>query len=165
MEKGNITLNRGKVIPKKVKSSINKFPVYSSSIQNDGLMGYDSEYMFDEELVTWSIDGGGNFFYRKKHKYSITNVSGYMRLNMNLFVYGFVSEVLKYQHSKRKFDYQSKALSSVIKSLYELPNVSLDFQLQVWNTLNSVNESIIKHEKIKQTYINFKTYMLAVLFV
>jgi len=36
--------------------------------------------MFDEALVTWSVDGGGKFFYRPKSKYSITNVSGFLRV-------------------------------------------------------------------------------------
>ena len=44
--------------------------------------------MFDEELISWSVDGGGNFFYRSKHKYSLTNVSGYIRVldkNINFY--------------------------------------------------------------------------------
>jgi type I restriction enzyme S subunit len=165
IDKGKVTLNRGNIIPKKDKSTINKFPVYSSSVLNDGLMGYNSEYMFNEELITWSIDGGGNFFYRKKHKYSITNVSGYMRLDNNVFVYGFISEMLKHQHYKKKFDYQSKAHPSVIKNLYELPLVSLDYQLHSWENLNNINELLLKHEKIKENYINLKLYMSSVLFV
>ena len=165
IEKGKVTLNRGNIIPKKDKSIINKFPVYSSSVQNDGLMGYDSKYMFDEELITWSIDGGGDFFYRSKHKYSITNVSGYMRLDNNMFVYGFISEMLKYQHSKKKFDYQSKAHPSVIKNLYELPLVSLNYQLHAWENLNIINRLLFMHEKIKENFISLKIYMLSTLFM
>ena len=53
-----IVLNRGNIIPK----SDGIYPVYSSSVKNNGLMGYANNYMFNEELITWSIDGGGDFF-------------------------------------------------------------------------------------------------------
>lgn len=54
-------LNRGNIIPKHAKSDLYQYPVYSSSTKNNGLMGYNDSYMFDKELITWSIDGGGNF--------------------------------------------------------------------------------------------------------
>ena len=121
IQKGIVRLNRGNIIPKHQKDNIYKYPVYSSSTQNNGLMGYNDTYMFDKELITWSIDGGGNFFYRKKHKFNVTNVCGIMQVDENIYSYRFIAEMLTYQHSKMKFDYQSKAHPSVISSLYSLP--------------------------------------------
>ena len=117
----DIKLKRGKVIPKHKKNLKYIYPVYSSSITNSGLMGYSDSYMFNQELITWSIDGGGNFFYRKKHKFNITNVSGYMILNENLFNYQFIVQSLIWQHEKLKFDYQTKAHPSVCL-LYTSPS-------------------------------------------
>ena len=106
IQKGIVRLNRGNIIPKHQKDNIYKYPVYSSSTQNNGLMGYNDTYMFDKELITWSIDGGGNFFYRKKHKFNVTNVCGIMQVDENIYSYRFIAEMLTYQHSKMKFDYQ-----------------------------------------------------------
>ena len=130
---GTVNLKRGNIIPKHEYTNTYCYPVYSSSVQNDGLMGYHDSYMFDTELVTWSIDGGGNFFYRPKHKYNITNVSGYILLDETLFNYRFVSEALSWQHSFMVFDYQTKAHPSVILSLYKLPNISLMVQERIAN--------------------------------
>lgn len=121
IQEGVVRLNRGNIIPKRPKDNTYKYPVYSSSTQNNGLMGYNDTYMFDKELITWSIDGGGNFFYRKKHKFNVTNVCGIMQVDENVYSYRFIAEMLTYQHSKMKFDYQSKAHPSVISSLYSLP--------------------------------------------
>ena len=121
IQEGVVRLNRGNIIPKHQKDNTYKYPVYSSSTQNNGLMGYNNTYMFDKELITWSIDGGGNFFYRKKHKFNVTNVCGIMQVDENVYSYRFIAEMLTYQHSKMKFDYQSKAHPSVISSLYSLP--------------------------------------------
>ena len=86
------------------------------------------KYMFDEELITWSIDGGGTFFFRPKHKFSITNVSGYLRAKPNKFNYRFLHSVLHHQHSFLDFDYQIKAHPSVIRELYKIPIVPLSEQ-------------------------------------
>ena len=42
-------------------------------------MGEYSKYMFSENMITWSIDGGGDFFLREGHKFSITNVCGFIK--------------------------------------------------------------------------------------
>ena len=101
-----IQLYRGNVISKDdIKLFPGDYPIYSSSVINDGTMGFYGKYMFDEELITWSIDGGGNFFYRPKHKFSVTNVSGYMRIKkQNMLTYKFLSEQLQYLTQKYKFD-------------------------------------------------------------
>ena len=62
-----ITLGRGNIISKiDIRNNPGKYPIYSSSSQNNGEMGKYGKYMFDEEMITWSVDGGGNFFYRPK---------------------------------------------------------------------------------------------------
>ena len=61
VQRGEIALNRGNVIPKFGFSKEFCYPVYSSSIQNNGLMGYYNSYMFDRPLISWSIDAGETF--------------------------------------------------------------------------------------------------------
>ena len=110
-------------------------------------MGRYGKFMFDEEMVTWSVDGGGTFFYRPRHKFSVTNVSGYMRANQEKFDYKFLHSVLDYQHSFLNFDYQSKAHPSVIRELYEIPIPPLPEQKKIASILTSVDKVIENTQK------------------
>ena len=133
---GWVELSRGKVISKKdIESNKGEYPIYSSSVKNNGLMGAYGDYMFDEELISWSVDGGGNFFYRPKHKFSITNVSGYMKVDTNTLNYQFLASQLQLLHARLEFDYQSKAHPSVIRKLYILEIPSLNEQEKIAQVL------------------------------
>ena len=162
---GDICLKRGNVIPKHEHTDIFCYPVYSSSVQNGGLMGYNNTYMFNTELVTWSIDGGGNFFYRHKHKFNVTNVSGYMQLNEAKYNYRFVSEILLWQHSFMVFDYQTKAHPSVIRSIYKLPDVSLAEQELIANIFRLLDVKLQNEMTILKQYQQQKQYLLCQMFI
>ena len=165
IQEGIVRLNRGNIIPKHQKDNAYKYPVYSSSTQNNGLMGYNDTYMFDKELITWSIDGGGNFFYRKKHKFNVTNVCGILQVDENVYSYRFIAEMLTYQHSKMKFDYQSKAHPSVISSLYSLPCLPISEQ----NSYCRLFIALDKKMQIEQCCLNKlkeqKKYLLSKMFI
>ena len=162
---GDICLKRGNIIPKHEHTDIFCYPVYSSSVQNGGLMGYNNTYMFNTELVTWSIDGGGNFFYRHKHKFNVTNVSGYMQLNEAKYNYRFVSEILLWQHSFMVFDYQTKAHPSVIRSIYKLPDVSLAEQELIANIFRLLDVKLQNEMTILKQYQQQKQYLLRQMFI
>jgi type I restriction enzyme S subunit len=127
-------------------------------------MGYSNSFMFCEELISWSIDGGGNFFYRKKHCFNITNVCGYMRL-CKKYDYRFVYEYLNWQFKKMHFDYVSKAHPSVIRTMYYLPNASLEYQCYISNVFSFM----IKRKEIYilelAKILIIKNFLLTKLFV
>lgn len=138
-----IDLSRGNVISKKDMANYpGDYPVYSSSVKKKGLMGSYGKYMFDEELISWSVDGGGDFFHRTKHKFSVTNVSGYMRLKTEFLNYSFVAYQLQYLHGFHFFDYQSKAHPSVIRDLYSLYIPSLQEQQKIATILTNADREI-----------------------
>lgn len=148
-------LGRGNVISKKDMEDIpGEYPIYSSSVKNNGLMGAYGDFMFEEELISWSVDGGGNFFYRPKHKFSITNVSGYIRLDTNKLDYQFIAAQLEFLHSKLKFDYQTKAHPSVIRKMYILAIPTLEEQTKIATVLSTADREIellqTKLEALKQ---------------
>ena len=59
-----VKLGRGNIISKKdIANFPGEYPIYSSAREKNGTFGYYGKYMFDEELITWSIDGGGRLFY------------------------------------------------------------------------------------------------------
>ena len=76
-----IKMGRGNVISKNdILSCPGNYPVYSSSSSNNGEIGRYGKYMFDDERITWSIDGGGKLFYRNNLRYSVTNVCGWLKV-------------------------------------------------------------------------------------
>lgn len=153
-----ISLDRGRVI-----SSVDLakypgvFPVYSSSSQKNGLFGCYDRYDFDEELITWSVDGGGYFFYRPKHKFSVTNVSGVLKINKpELFDYKFLYYNLAFQHASQYYDYSDKAHPSVIKKQYLIPKIDLDEQQKIASILSKLDEAITQTEKLIDKYKKIK---------
>lgn len=150
-----VSLGRGAVISKiSVNACKGDYPIYSSSILNNGLFGYWGNYMFDEEMITWSVDGGGDFFHRKKHRYSVTNVCGYMRVDQSKICYGFLYYQLSLAHSSLVFDYTIKAHPSVVKKLYSVWMPPIHEQIAIYGALNDIDDDIntliIKLAKYKQ---------------
>ena len=147
--KGQVRLGRGQVIS---QVDINEFPgdypIYSSSIHDDGLFGRYARYLFDEELITWSIDGGGNFFYRPKHRFSVTNVCGYMRINTTTIDYRFLAYQLQLLHEAKTYDYQMKAHPSVIRWAYTVALPRIDEQERIAAALSDVDALISSLDKL-----------------
>lgn len=159
---GIISLDRGRVI-----SSIDlanfpgDYPVYSSSAQRNGYFGSYDLFDFDEELITWSVDGGGYFFYRPKHKFSVTNVSGILRiLDSEKYDYKFLYYLLVYQHKNQIFDYVDKAHPSVIKKRYFIPEIDITEQTQIATILSKVDEAIAQTEQLIAKYSRIKTGLM-----
>lgn len=120
-EQGLVQIGRGKVISKQdLAATPGDFPVYSSSGSGAGEFGRYGKFAFDEEMITWSVDGGGHLFYRPRHKFSVTNVGGWIRiLNAEKVSCAYLYEVLTDMHSRVAFDWVSKAHSGVIKKVYD----------------------------------------------
>lgn len=150
IEAGLIKLGRGKVISKKdIAENPGTFPIYSSARLNNGKFGEYCKYMFDKELITWSVDGGGHLFYRPKHKFSVTNVAGILevtdprKLNCK-----FLHYVLSDKHSRLIFDWTKKAHPSVIRRLYkEIPLPPINDQIRIANLLDKVEKLIARRKQ------------------
>lgn len=78
-------LNRGRVMSKEyLIENKGNYPVFSSQTANNGMIGSINTFDFDGEYVNWTTDGAnaGTVFYRTG-KFSITNVSGLIKLRNN----------------------------------------------------------------------------------
>ena len=116
---GYVTLGRGKVISKEdIKSTPGGCPVYSSSAVGSGEIGRYGLFMFEDERITWSIDGGGRLFYRPAHKYSVTNVCGWLKVNTPEISTRYLHLLLTARWQRLVFDYTYKAHPSVIRDAY-----------------------------------------------
>ena len=120
--------------------------------------------MFDEEMITWSVDGGGDFFYRPKHKFSVTNVCGFMRVDQGQFDYGFLAYYLQKEHSRKSFNYQSKAHPSVIRQQYDIAKPPLKEQQKIAEVLGAVDEEIEKTKEVIKTTEKLKKGLMQKLF-
>lgn len=100
-------ITRGQVLATSLttskKTRQNIYPVYSSQTKNNGLMGYYSEYLF-ENAITWTTDGAnaGTVNFRPGRFYS-TNVNGVL-INENGYACYAVSEII----NKVAYKYVSK---------------------------------------------------------
>jgi type I restriction enzyme S subunit len=142
---GVIKLGRGDVISKKdMEADPGPNPVYSSAENNNGMIGKYAKFMFDEELITWSVDGGGHIFYRPKHKFSVTNIGGWLRiLDDKVFSYQFLTYALQRLHKQHSFDWQHKAHPSVIRKLYtRIPLPPLPEQKRIVDLISSVDSYV-----------------------
>ncbi|MCM8832155.1 MAG: restriction endonuclease subunit S, partial [Candidatus Omnitrophica bacterium] len=154
-EMGVIQLGRGNIISKSdlIKNPGN-YPVYSASKLNKGEFGRYGKYMFDEELITWSIDGGGDFFYRPKHRFSVTNVCGWLRiLKPEILNYKYLYFVLDWTHEKLYFNYIFKAHPSVIREKYEIPLPPLEIQKRIVAKIEQLFEKIDKAIELRKKAI------------
>lgn len=147
---GEIELGRGDVISTiDLASFPGEYPVYSSSAVGTGEFGRYGRFMFEEELITWSIDGGGRPFYRPKHRYSVTNVCGYLRIKKaDAWDYRYLHALLEKLQSGIQFDYQMKAHPSVIRELYRFRRISLDEQQLIGEILYALDTAINETEAI-----------------
>ena len=160
---GVIKLGRGDVISKKdMEADPGPNPVYSSAENKNGMIGKYAKFMFDEELITWSVDGGGHIFYRPKHKFSVTNIGGWLRiLDDKVFSYQFLTFALQRLHKQHSFDWQHKAHPSVIRKLYtRIPLPSLPEQKRIVDLIASVDSYI---EALQQQLESAKRSRSAVL--
>jgi restriction endonuclease S subunit len=142
---GVIYLNRGKIISKRdLNASPGDYPVYSSASANNGQFGRYGEFMFDEEAITWSIDGGGTFFHRPRHKFSVTNVGGILRIaDLGTVNYRYLYLVLNEHQQTINFDWVRKAHPSVIRGLYNhIPIPPLETQDQIVARMDEIQASV-----------------------
>jgi restriction endonuclease S subunit len=153
-----IKLNRGDIISKRdIAACPGDYPIYSSANDNDGIFGRYGKYMFDEEVITWSIDGGGRFFYRQKQKFSVTNVGGILRIiDQNVLSYKFLYYALTNLHSQIFFDWSRKAHPSVIRLVYDkIPIPPIEDQHKIVDALekhlSGLNNALenVKQSKLK----------------
>ncbi len=147
---GEIELGRGDVISTiDLASFPGSYPVYSSSAVGLGEFGRYGRYMFYEELITWSIDGGGRPFHRKKHRFSVTNVCGFLRIKRpDLWDYRYLHALLEKLQSGIQFDYQMKAHPSVIRELYQFERMPIVEQRKIGQILSTLDTAIRETETL-----------------
>jgi len=87
--------------------------------------------------------------YRPEHRYSVTNVCGYLRIRRpDLWNYRYLHALLEKLQSGIQFDYQMKAHPSVIRELYRFERVPIDEQKAIGSILDTLDTAIHETEAI-----------------
>ncbi len=149
IKEGVITLGRGQIISKDdMNEKPGNYPVYSSSASGNGVFGHYGCYMFDDERITWSIDGGGKMFYRYPHKYSVTNVCGWLKVNnITKFSTKYLYYSMLHQWKYLEFNYTLKAHPSVIQDIYHFTEIPLEEQQLIVAKLDAIHKLINKEKQ------------------
>ncbi|PAK20870.1 type I restriction endonuclease subunit S, partial [Mycoplasmopsis agassizii] len=126
-------ISRGRVISKSyVSSHEGIYPVYSSATINGGVFGMIDTYDYDDEYVTWTTDGdAGTVFYRSG-KFSITNISGLLKVIDENISVKYLSYIFS-MYSKRYVNTSSdnpKLMSNIVAKI-SLPFPSLKIQNKI----------------------------------
>lgn len=85
-------LQRGKVYSKDyLRNNKGNYPVFSSQTMNNGELGRIATYDFDGTYLTWTTDGAyAGTIFKRKGKFSITNVCGIISMKSDLVIMDFL---------------------------------------------------------------------------
>lgn len=144
-------VTRGQVLaaslttPEKNRGNI--YPVYSSQTIDNGLLGYYSEYLF-ENAITWTTDGAnaGTVNFRPGRFYS-TNVNGVL-INKNGYACYAVSEII----NKVAYKYVSKVgnpklMNNVMAEINIMITPNIDELKQISKLIEAYNQYITLHQR------------------
>ena len=162
-------ITRGQVLATSLttieKNCENIYPVYSSQTKNNGLMGYYSEYLF-ENSITWTTDGAnaGTVNFRPGRFYS-TNVNGVL-INENGFACYAVSEII----NKVAYKYVSKVgnpklMNNVMAEINIMITTNIDELRRISEFIEKYNQYITLHQRKLEHLKLLKKALLQLLFV
>ena len=143
-------ITRGQVLAANLtsdkKNEVNKYPVFSSQTKDNGLMGYYSEFLF-ENAITWTTDGAnaGTVRYRKGKFYS-TNVNGVL-LNDDGLACTALSEII----DKVAYKYVShvgnpKLMNNVMANIDIIIPNNKEELIQISKTIETFDNLITLHQ-------------------
>ncbi|MCB2828656.1 restriction endonuclease subunit S [Streptococcus dysgalactiae] len=161
-------VTRGQVLSatkvSKIKDNKNQYPVYSSQTQNNGLLGYYSECLFND-AITWTTDGAnaGTVNFRKGKFYS-TNVNGVL-LSESGYANKMVAEILNSVAWKFVSKVGNPKLMNNVMSEITLSLPSLPEQEAIGNFFSTLDEEITQVEKKLASLKTMKATLLRKLFV
>ena len=141
------------------------YPVYSSQTKDNGLMGYYSDYLY-EDAITWTTDGANagtvNF---RDGKFYCTNVCGVL-LSDKVEASKTVAEVLN-NVAKRYVSYvgNPKLMNNVMADIQITIPTSREERARISSYFSTLDRLITLHQRKCDELKNMKQYMLQNMFV
>ena len=146
-------------------SNDNIYPVYSSQTKNEGLMGYYSDYLY-EDAITWTTDGAnaGTVKFRKG-KFYCTNVCGVLLSNE-----GIANKAVAEALNEVAWKYVShvgnpKLMNNVMSEIEIMIPKSVEEQLKISEYLDTFDNLITLHQRKLEKLKCIKKSLLENMFV
>ena len=162
------TATRGQVLAVDKVSNLRTdnfcYPVYSSQTKNDGLLGFYTDFLF-EDSITWTTDGAnaGTVMFRQGKFYS-TNVNGVL-----LSDFGYANQMVAEYLNTVAHKYVSRVGNPKLMNniMVEIPIMipEIEEQQKVGVFFQKLDQQIEQHEKKLESYQNLKKAMLHRMFV
>ena len=140
------------------------YPVYSSQTQNNGLMGYYKDYLFDT-AITWTTDGAnaGTVNYRGEKFYS-TNVNGVLLSDL-----GYANKCIAEALNKIAWKHVShvgnpKLMNNVMSEIELVIPPTIHEQQSISNIFTKIDDIITLHQRKYDKLINVKKALLDKMF-
>ena len=163
------SVTRGYALSKKdistIKTNTFKYPVYSSQTLNNGLLGYYSNYLY-ENAITWTTDGANagevNF---RKDKFYCTNVCGVLLSNN-----GYCNECMAAIINKVTKKFVSlvgnpKLMNNVMENIEIIFPSNIKEQLKISIFLSTIDKIIALYKNAINLYKKQKNFFLSKLFI
>ena len=163
------SVTRGYALSKKdistIKTNTFKYPVYSSQTLNNGLLGYYSNYLY-ENAITWTTDGANagevNF---RKDKFYCTNVCGVLLSNN-----GYCNECMAAIINKVTKKFVSlvgnpKLMNNVMENIEIIFPSNIKEQLKISIFLSTIDKIIALYKDAINLYKKQKSFFLSKLFI
>ena len=132
-------LQRGKVYSKEyLRDNQGIYPVYSPQTINNGELGRISTYDFDGTYLTWTTDGAyAGTIFKRKGKFSITNVCGIISMKSDLVTMDFLYYWLSLKAKEYVYSGMGnpKLMSNQVEKIL-VPIPSLSEQQRIVSILN-----------------------------
>ena len=146
-------------------SNDNIYPVYSSQTKNEGLMGYYSDYLY-EDAITWTTDGAnaGTVKFRKG-KFYCTNVCGVLLSNE-----GIANKAVAEALNAVAWKYVShvgnpKLMNNVMSEIEIIIPKSVEEQLKISEYFDTFDTLLTLHQHKCEELQKIKKFMLQNMFV
>ena len=104
-------------------------------------------------------------FHRPQHKFSVTNVGGYLRiLDTECWDYRFLYEIMDWHWENSEFDWQNKAHPSVLRTRYNrIPRVDISNQLKLLDDILPFREAMARLDAELSQLTGLRASLLAAL--
>lgn len=138
----------------------NLYPVFSSQTQNNGIMGYYSQYLF-EDCITWTTDGANagevNF---RKGKFYCTNVCGVLKSDMGFANECIASIINMIAKSHVSYIGNPKLMNNVMAEITIVIPQSIIEQQAIATILSDMDKEIADLEAKRDKYRLLKSGMM-----
>ncbi len=148
------------------KNKKGEYPYYGAS----GIIDYIDEYIFDDELILMGEDGANiisrnsKLVFLAKGKFWVNNHAHVLKAKENFDSYFLTETLERINYEKYNTGTAQPKLNQEVCAKIKLKMPSFDEQKKIADFLSTIDNKIELLEKKHKNYINFKKYLMELIF-